>query len=90
MSVTTQTPHSPTRLARVRRRLAGCDRLRGTDAPFSNRHAAPVHHLVAAHPGHDRAASIQTPAGPEAAEQALAWLARQASWQSTFAELERP
>jgi hypothetical protein len=90
MSVTTQSPHTPTRLARVRRRLASCDRLRRTGAPFSTDCTAVFNHVVAADPGHDRAASIQAPAGPEAAEHALAWLARQARWQSTFAEFERP
>jgi hypothetical protein len=90
MSVTTQTPHTPTRLARVRHRLAGCDRLRRTAGPFASYHAARVNQQVAADPGRERAPSIQTPAGPEAAEHALAWLARQARWQSRFAELERP
>jgi hypothetical protein len=90
MSVTTQTPHTPTPLARVRRRLANCDRLRRTAAPFSIDGAAPVNRVVATDPGRNRAGRVETPAGPEAAEHALAWLARQARWQSTFAELERP
>ena len=79
MSVTTQ-PHAPTRLARVRHRLSRCPRSRRLAVS-----RAPEVDL-----GHDPAGQVQTPAGPEAAERALAWLARQASWQSTLRELERP
>jgi hypothetical protein len=47
------------------------------------------HRLRGIDPRHDQGApSVQMPNGPKAAHEALAWLARQSSWQSTFADLQ--
>ena len=69
MSITTP-PHAPTRLARVRHRLSRCPRSRRLASPaVSTRGEIDL--------GHDQAAQVQTPAGPEAAR-ARAGLARPA------------
>ena len=55
-------------------------RCRGGDARGGKPEAG-VDQLVAT-------ASVQTPSGPNAADEALAWLTREFSWQSTLERLE--
>ena len=77
MTVSASASRSHARVDSARRRFNHCGR----------RRAGAAHREVDLHP--DRAAeAVQTPSGPDAADEALAWLARQFSWQSTFAELE--